>query len=214
MRQAGGFPEVPVLQQPLGQLAKTDPEKLAGDLINIGSRLLHGLGQVIGLISGAAPEGHLTHVMEQGGNEYFFLMFGQYITGNVARLYRGMERARQQFLQLLTRHPRQQAIHQADRQADQSHILEAHQHNGARDGLDHFLGGVVVDAIGHPQHFGRQCRVVQQNIGHTLHRNAGGTAGSLLQVLDHRRQSRQFRLTQTLNPTCQTEGALAQDRNP
>ncbi|MNR31641.1 hypothetical protein D3C85_1491640 [compost metagenome] len=96
-----------------------------------------------------------------------------------------MERARQEHLQLLARHLGEQAVDQADRHADQPHIVEADQHDGPRNGADGFLGRVVIDAVTDPQHLGGERGVAQQYIGQLLHRGPVGL-GKPVQVLHHR----------------------------
>ncbi|MCY1540951.1 hypothetical protein D9M68_766190 [compost metagenome] len=159
VREAGNFTEIPALHQALGQLPEAGAEHGAHRLIDVDTRLGQGRGQFVGLLATTAPKSQLAQVIEQGRDKYFFLMFRKHVACDIACLHRRMERARQQFLQLLARGAGKQAIDQAHRQADQPYIIEADQHNGPRDGTDGFLRRVVINAITNTQHLGGQRRI-------------------------------------------------------
>ncbi|MNE29958.1 hypothetical protein D3C80_1234550 [compost metagenome] len=189
MRQAGDLADIPAFHQPLGQLAETGAEHRSHRLLDIDAWLGQGAGQFVRLLTATAPEGQLAQVMEQGRDEDLLLVPCQHIAGNIARLYGRMKRAREQFLQLFTRSPGEQAIDKAHGETDQAYIVEADQDDGPRDGLDGFLRRVVIGAIADSQHLGRQRGIAQQDVRQLLDRRVL-LLRQALQILHHRSQGR------------------------
>ncbi|MNQ49104.1 hypothetical protein D3C85_629970 [compost metagenome] len=187
MGQARQLPEVPAAHQALGQLAEAGAQHLANRPLRFHARLRQQCGQFIGLFAAAAPERQLAEVVQQGGDEHFLLAARQQVAGYIACLHRGMEGPRQELRQLLSWAAGQQAVDQAHRQADQAHVLEADQDDGAGYGANGLLGRVVVDAVGDLEHLRGQGRVTQQHIGQLLDRGFV-LLGHLVQVLHHRGQ--------------------------
>lgn len=180
-------------------MAEAGTQHLAHRLFLIRTGLSKGLGQFVGLVSGAAPERKLPKAIEQRGDEHLFLVTADHVAGDVARLHGGMEGARQQLLQLLTRGTGQQAVDQAEGQADEANVLESHQHDGAGDRTNRLLGGVVVGAVTDPKDLGGQRGIAQQHVGQLLDGRVIAL-GEAVAVEHDRRESRQIRLSEPVDP--------------
>jgi len=207
------FTEAPAFDQPQRELTEAGAKHLLHSLVRQYTRYRQGLGQFIGLRAPTAPECKLSDMAQQGRDEDLFLASRHQVTGQIARLHGRMEGARQQLQQLVPRRAIEQPVDQADRQADQTDVVEADQHNRPGDRLDHFLRGVVVAAIGHSQHLGSQRRIAQQHVGELLHRCVLGL-GQALEVRHDRGKRRQLGLVEALDPRLQTLGMYGQEMPP
>ncbi|MNJ39456.1 hypothetical protein D3C77_343280 [compost metagenome] len=194
-------------------MAETCTQHLLYGLLGLHSGLRKHRRQFISLLATAAPERQLADVEQQRCDEHLFLVARHHIAGNIACLYRCMKGASQQFLQLVSRRPVEQAVNQAHRQADQADVVEADHDDRAGDRLDGLLRGVVIAAVADPQDLRGERRVAQQDIGQLLHRSML-LLGQPLQVLDHPGQRRQFGLVQAFDPSLQTLTTCTQRRPP